>query len=672
MHLFSDYLQPLTYWLYTHPTLALFLTFIIAWAESLAVVGSIVPGSVTMTTVGILAGSGIMRVDLTFLAAISGAIVGDSSSYLLGYTFSDRLSNMWPFKKHPSWLIAGQDYFEQHGGKSVLIGRFIGPLRSIIPVIAGMLRMKQTHFFFANVVSAIGWAVLYVTPGILIGAASNELTAEGATRLFIFILLSLVLLWLMTRIMQWLLVKLGNWLQPKLRKSWQSYSEKAYFSKILKVITPYEERDHAVTIAWLLGFLISSCMTLILLVLIIHNTWVSDINTPTYLFLQSLRTHAFDLFFMCVSLLISPFPLITITLAMSLFAVYRRDWRLLRYWLALGFSVVAVMLFFAMVLDDIPKPSTLLYTKKAAPLLPVNYTIASALFTFLVLYLNAYYQRTTAFTLQVILLSLVILTGTSKIYLGDCWISSVIGSYFISLTLCLLTWMLYRRRLQKKSSPIIALVLVCFSLIISAGLTYPILFPKLSRQYYLHYPQYVVTPSAWWQQHSNILLPLHIKSRVGQQIGLFNIQYSGSLDRLETVLAAQGWKKQRGSFLFTLLQRASGEGLSKATPLISQLYLNQKPALVMARETDMKEVLVLRLWRSNFHLLNYKEPLWIGSINNQAPKNKIKKSPALQYERFNVDKTQLNLPNTFKIKDIQISGEANQHTYTIHLIKSDA
>lgn len=146
MHLFTDYIQPLTIWLHNHPQWALLITFIVALAESLAIVGSIIPGSVTMTAIGILAGSGVMRIDLTLIAAALGAIAGDGASYLLGYVFSDRLTNIWPFSRYPSWLSYGKDYFARHGGKSVVIGRFVGPLRSIIPVIAGMMHMNHWRF----------------------------------------------------------------------------------------------------------------------------------------------------------------------------------------------------------------------------------------------------------------------------------------------------------------------------------------------------------------------------------------------------------------------------------------------------------------------------------------------------------------------------------------------
>ena len=211
MHLFTTDWHLFTIWLHTHPNHTIFITFLVAFAESLAIIGTLIPGSVTMTAIGILAGSGVMRIDLTFFAAILGAVAGDGASYALGAKFSDRITQIWPFRRYPRWITYGKAYFAKHGGNSVLIGRFFGPLRSIIPMIAGMLHMSRWHFFFANIISGIGWSVLYLTPGVLIGEASTDLSAEDATQLFILILCGLTLLWLGSLAIKSLFKRIKYW-----------------------------------------------------------------------------------------------------------------------------------------------------------------------------------------------------------------------------------------------------------------------------------------------------------------------------------------------------------------------------------------------------------------------------------------------------------------------------
>ena len=264
MHFLNDYIQPLISWLHNNPHWALLITFLISFSESLAVIGSIVPGSVTMTAIGILAGSGVIRVDMTLLAATLGAIAGDSASYFLGYYYSEQLTRMWPFRKYPHWLEQGQSYFARHGGKSVLIGRFIGPLRAMIPVIAGMMHMSQWRFLLANIISGIGWSLVYVTPGILIGAASSELSPEIAGRLFVYALIFIFLLWLFIQIIKWLLIRLNKLLSTNLHEFWLWSKKHPNLSKLFLSLTPPDEENHYPTAALVIGFLLGFSMLLLL------------------------------------------------------------------------------------------------------------------------------------------------------------------------------------------------------------------------------------------------------------------------------------------------------------------------------------------------------------------------------------------------------------------------
>ena len=220
MHIYADYITPITAWLHHNPEYALLFTFIIALLESLAVIGTLIPGSLTMTAIGILAGSDVMRLDLTLLFAAIGAFMGDGLSYLLGAVYSERLTTMWPFSRYPNILRYGKEFFDRHGGKSVLIGRFTGPLRSIIPIIAGMMHMSRWQFFTANFISAIGWAILYVIPGYIIGAASHQLSPDSAQRLFGLVIGILIGVWILSLLLKYLARKLNQWFAAHVNMLW--------------------------------------------------------------------------------------------------------------------------------------------------------------------------------------------------------------------------------------------------------------------------------------------------------------------------------------------------------------------------------------------------------------------------------------------------------------------
>ena len=191
MHFISDYTTAFTHWLQLHPEWALLIVFLVSFAESLAIVGLIIPGTVMMAMLGVLAGSGAIRIDLTIITAIVGAFMGDAASYYLGQIVSERLYTWWPFTLYPQWLHYAKVYFECHGVKSIFLGRFIGPLRSFIPVIAGMMHMKQSKFLIADFFSAILWALFYLGPGILIGTASTEISSADMRYWFMLIMFGL-------------------------------------------------------------------------------------------------------------------------------------------------------------------------------------------------------------------------------------------------------------------------------------------------------------------------------------------------------------------------------------------------------------------------------------------------------------------------------------------------
>src|SRR5690606_33554762 len=89
---------------------------------------------------------------------------GDWISYWFGYYFKDRATQIWPLSRHPEMVMRGQAFFDRFGVWSIAIGRFFGPLRAVVPLIAGIFGMPQLHFQIANVGSAMLWAFIRLGP----------------------------------------------------------------------------------------------------------------------------------------------------------------------------------------------------------------------------------------------------------------------------------------------------------------------------------------------------------------------------------------------------------------------------------------------------------------------------------------------------------------------------
>src|ERR1700722_233842 len=100
----SEAINPILQWLNTHPSLAGLVTFLISAAESIAIIGTIVPGTIMMTALGALAGVGVIPLWSTIFWAIIGAIVGDNFSFFAGRYFKDGLRHSWFFRHYPQLL----------------------------------------------------------------------------------------------------------------------------------------------------------------------------------------------------------------------------------------------------------------------------------------------------------------------------------------------------------------------------------------------------------------------------------------------------------------------------------------------------------------------------------------------------------------------------------------
>lgn len=176
------------------------LVLFVSFAESLAFVGEVVPGGIVVVFAGFLSAKGYFDVgDLIWFAAI-GAILGDSVSYWLGSKGTKFFSSESRLLKL-SHLEKGDEFFRRHGNKSILLGRFIGPMRPIVPFVAGLFGMKKQSFLFWNVVSGFLWATAYVLLGYFFGGASDAITA-WSTRAGYFALLILgvsLTLWFLIR-----------------------------------------------------------------------------------------------------------------------------------------------------------------------------------------------------------------------------------------------------------------------------------------------------------------------------------------------------------------------------------------------------------------------------------------------------------------------------------------
>ncbi|MQT44950.1 phosphoesterase, partial [Pseudomonas sp. FSL R10-0765] len=161
----GPWLDSVTSWLTTNPQWLGLAVFIVACVECLAIAGIIVPGTVLLFAIAVLAGSGALSLGQTLLLGFLGGLLGDMLSYALGRRFHQNIRRLPLLRTHPEWMTGAENYFQRYGIVSLIVGRFIGPLRPMLPMVAGMCDMPLPRFILVSLLAGAGWSVAYLLPG---------------------------------------------------------------------------------------------------------------------------------------------------------------------------------------------------------------------------------------------------------------------------------------------------------------------------------------------------------------------------------------------------------------------------------------------------------------------------------------------------------------------------
>ena len=150
--------------------------FILAFGESLAFISLILPFWAILVGIGTLIGaSGGLDFWYILTMAAVGAALGDWLSYWLGHHYHEQIARMWPLRNYPDLIPKGRAFFEKWGPWAIVLGRFSGPLRASVPLVAGIVEMPRLKFQTANWSSAFLWAFVLLSFGDIAGQSFNWL-----------------------------------------------------------------------------------------------------------------------------------------------------------------------------------------------------------------------------------------------------------------------------------------------------------------------------------------------------------------------------------------------------------------------------------------------------------------------------------------------------------------
>jgi len=178
------------------------LLALVVFCETGLVVTPFLPGDSLLFVVGTLAAGGMVDFGTAAGVVFVSAVVGDSVNYAIGNAIGPRVyarpDSRWLRQEH---LARTRAFFERHGGKTIVLARFVPIVRTFAPFVAGVGSMQYRRFFAYNVFGAAVWVLLFMTAGVLFGQipwVKSNLTLI-ALGIVVVSLLPVALHWLQAR-----------------------------------------------------------------------------------------------------------------------------------------------------------------------------------------------------------------------------------------------------------------------------------------------------------------------------------------------------------------------------------------------------------------------------------------------------------------------------------------
>jgi membrane protein DedA with SNARE-associated domain/membrane-associated phospholipid phosphatase len=604
----NELLQNLMNWIALHPMAFTIAVFFVALMESLVVLGLLIPGAALLFGAGALMATGTLPIATIMLATIGGAIVGDFISFMLGRYYHQRLRVIWPFRRYPVMVNRGVDFFVRHGGKSVFMARFIGPLRPIVPAIAGMMRMSISRFLVIDIIASALWAPVYILPGMVFGA-SLGLAAEVAGRLVVLLVVIAAIAWLGI----WIASTLIRLLQPHIVRALEKLLEYSRNHPRVKPLagslldSDHPEARGLATLSAL--FFVALWLLLLTSRQVLHGHWMNGIDAYLFHSLENLRTPWADQ----VMVFITQFgnqALLALVLAGSCaWLFWKGNSKAAWHWLA-AYASVGLLTWVLKSTVQIARPLSS-YGGYSFP--SAHTSMSLAVYGFLALIIARELHVTRRWLPYSVAGLLVTAIALSRLYLGIHWFSDVFAGALLGLIWVALLGLAYDRHPAPRL-PAKRLLGVATLLLVVAGSWQTQHDFKRELAYYSPTVEIQrVTLSTWttssWEQ-----LPAYRMDLDGVNTQPMNFQWAGTLESLKSVLQAQGWISAPALRPTNTLNWLAPDPDITALPILPQVNDGQHQSLLLVapQQADKDQLVILRLWPSDLQLINSNTPIWSG------------------------------------------------------------
>jgi membrane protein DedA with SNARE-associated domain/membrane-associated phospholipid phosphatase len=605
----------LLHFLSGHPGWALTVVVLAAFFESIAFIGTIVPGSTAMFVAGALVGTGSLNLGWVFVCAIAGAIAGDWASYGFGCSHRDTIGQMWPFRTHPGVLATGKRYFEQHGAKSVIFARFIPPLRAIVPVVAGVLCMPPARFLAINVISALLWAPVHILPGVVFGA-SVELAGAVSFRLVVLLAILVAAGWLTFKVTRLLVSHAREWTNISRRHlmHWARHNHGSAGRVVLRLLNPETGAAGLIAIISIL-LLVSASVFFSTLDDVSRGDPLVQMDMSTYRFLQSYRSPWGDHVLSALSTLGSLPTLGALAAMVVVWMALERRWRTVAYWLAaVAFSQLLIAAIQITTLR--PLPGAFATDIRA---FPSNHVAASVVIYGFLAFLLArrigVMSRVIVATVAVAILIAVAFTG---MYFGRFTVSDAVGGaalaaawvFLIALTA---VWRHPEKPRPRAWMPLAVLAVIALSVVLQLNADSR---RQLSEQ---KVPAPTVVSMVQWTDTTWRTFSCYRSNMEGERREPITVQWAATAAQVEAQLRSRGWIEGTQVSAHSLLSLVSPNVAATELPVLPRLDNGEPSTLMFTRSTagpDERDV--LRFWPTQYALAEPNGmppmPIWLGSL----------------------------------------------------------
>ncbi|MRR56039.1 MAG: phosphatase PAP2 family protein [Deltaproteobacteria bacterium] len=425
--------------------LGYWVLLLVSLLESMAFVGLAVPGATLVVLMGALSARGYWDLSALIWFATAGAILGDGISYSLGkrgkvlFTEGGRIFRA-------SYLERGEAFFRKHGGKSVFLGRFLGPLRAVIPFVAGISRMDVRQFYLWNCLSAVLWAGSHLLVGYLFGNVWNMVEIWGGRVGFLLaaIVVFLIITYLLERFIltkgKQITACVGSGLRFLLHRVSGIQLLRNVFDKHPRFLDLYRSRLDPGKFS---GLPLTLLGIVFLYVFLAFVGVVEDVVNRESI--AAIDTRFADLLYVCRSeSLVKSFLWITLlgkakivlglaAIATVMFWMWNRTGYILPFWVCLGGSYLTTALG-KIILHRQRPPEIGVYDETFYSFPSGHAVISVAFFGFityvLLRHIGAWRNRLNFCFVAIMLIAAI---GFSRLYLGVHFLSDVIGGYLLGM-----------------------------------------------------------------------------------------------------------------------------------------------------------------------------------------------------------------------------------------------